>query len=1152
MLTFILKRIGLIGLLSALFTLSYAQNDIFSIQERRDLNIRDVEILAKKYFDSVGTERGTGYKQYQRWLYEVKFHLDENGFQLHPEHDWTAYKNFNAGFSSSVNGSNESVPANNGPWQEKGPFNWNRTSGWNPGVGRLTSIAIHPLDTNLIYVASPGGGIWKSSNAGQLWAPITDFNGLWMNMYAVAVDPTNKNIVFAGSNANVVIKSTDAGASWVPINSGMTGVIRKIMVHPSNPNLVLVAAGNGIWRSTNGGGNWTRTFVGTMEDIECKPGSANVIYASGTSSVLRSLDAGQTWTTIGAAEGIATSGRTLIGVSAANPEKVYVAQANGNEFGFLFVSNNGGSTFSTAVAGSSSTCTNFFGYETTGCGNGGQAGYDMALVVNPENENEIYLAGIIVFKSTDGGLTFTPSTAWSYPNSIGYNHADVHDLQWMNKTLYSGSDGGIFKSIDKGDNWIDISEGLGIRQFYRIANSKTNSQLFTGGAQDNGSSVFRNGNWQDWLGADGMDGLIHPANENLMIGTSQNGSIYRSVNGGISYTSLTKPGNGEWVTPLDFDEKNNAMYGGWNGVYKSVNNGDSWSRISGNAILTTLTCLKIAPSDSNYIYASKGTTFYISKNAGKNWTTVTLPAAINDIEVSATNPEKVWVACNSTFNRVFVSVNAGTSFTNISDNLPSIIARTIVVGDDADETIYVGLNIGIFYRNNTTAGWVDITNNLPMVAINDLKIHKQGQILRVASYGRGVWERSLIGAAVQACGTPSNLSVTAVSSTSATVSWDAIVGASNYVVEYQQNGAADWTVAASAITASSVNFSGLNAGTLYNWRVAAVCAGAKGTYAVGQFQSLIACATPVGLTTTNITETSATIGWSTTGSAISYEVAFKAFSETQWNNLSMNTSATSWNLSGLNTGTLYDVRVKANCEVDKSNYLLSQFSTAAVAVCVDAFEPNNTSRQAKSIIINEEVRGGISTSTDEDWFKFSTGNNSFTHVKINLTQLPDDYDVYLYDKNFRMVGASANTGTNNDILIFNSTAKRMTYYAKVVGKQNNFNTRSCYSLKAELNSTAWAPQLGAVIAMDDNITGTTVYPNPASSFFNLRFESKFEEKGTWILINSTGAAVSKNNLQVYKGQNQHQVSVADLAPGMYILQLRSANLQINKQVVVVH
>jgi photosystem II stability/assembly factor-like uncharacterized protein len=727
-------------------------------------------------------------------------------------------------------------------------------------------------------------------------------------------------------------------------------------------------------------------------------------------------------------------------------------------------------------------------------------------------------------------------------------------LEWVNKTIYSGSDGGIYKSTDLGDNWTDLSAGLGIRQFYRIANSKANSQLFTGGAQDNGSSVFTNGVWQDWLGADGMDGLIHPGNDNLMIGTSQYGSIYKSINGGLSYASLARPSSGEWVTPLDFVEQNGTMYGGWSGVYKSTNNGDTWTKISGTAITTTLTCLKVAPSNPNYIYASRGTTLYYTKDGGTTWFTATLPASINDIEVSNSNPEKVWVACNSTYNRVFVSVDAGATFTNISDNLPSIIARTIAVSDDADETIYVGLNIGVFYKNNTTTGWVDVTNNLPMVAVNDLKIHKQGQLLRVGSYGRGVWDRPLIGASAPVCGIPANLAVTSVTTTSATVSWDAVNGATNYVVEYQQSGATTWTVAASAITASSVNFFGLEAGTTYSWRVAAVCSGGAGTYAIGQFQSSAICGLPTGLNATNITDKTASINWTSVGTAVSYEVAYKANAATVWTTLSANTTALTWNVTGLTAGTAYDFRVKANCSSAASEYAAGQFTTTAALVlaCTDAFEPNNTSKQAKGVSVSAENKGGITTGTDEDWFKFSSGNNTSTNVKVSLFQLPDDYDVYLYDKNFRNIGISANTGNNNDIIIFNSSERRMTYYVKVSGKLGKYNAQSCYAMKAELSGTAWAPQAGATFASDDNLTGTTVYPNPASNYFNLRFESQFEEKGNWKLTNAAGTVVSKNNVQVYKGQNSNQIKVSDLAPGIYILQLRSANLQINKQVVVVH
>ncbi len=1153
MATIIPTRLGV--LLFCLLTSSvvFAQIDIFEVMQRKDLRLSEVEALAKRYFDSTGTERGTGYKQYQRWLYEQRFHRDEKGYLLPDDYDWQAYKNFKSKDSTLVLMGQVPAAGSTGPWVERGPWNWNRTGGWNPGVGRITAIAIHPSDTNTIYITSPGGGVWKTADGGQNWVPLTDYNSLWMNMFSVCIDPQNPNTVYAGSSANVVIKSVDGGATWVPINSGMTGIIRKVIVHPTNSNIVFVAAGNGIWRSLNGGGAWTRVFAGTsLEDIDFKPGAPAIVYASSGSIALRSADGGATWTVLGTAQGIMGSGRTLVAVSPANPERVYVAQASGNEFGALYVSDNSGLSFTTAVAGSASSCTNFFGYETTGCGSGGQAGHDMALSISPVNADEVHIGGIIVFRSLDGGKNFSPQTAWSYPNSIGYNHADVHALEWVRSTLYSASDGGIYKTTDRGDNWIDLSAGLGIRQFYRIANSKSNSQLFTGGAQDNGSSLFNNGTWIDWLGADGMEGIIHPTNTNLVWGTSQNGTVYRSTNGGQSYTTLNRPSTGEWVTPLDYDETNNAIVGGWTGVFRSTNNGDTWTRISGSTINVTLTCVAVAPSNPNYIYASKNSTLWVTRNGGTTWTALTLPAVANDIAVSPTNPEKIWIACNSTFNRIFVSANGGSSFTALSDNLPTAIARTIAVDSDADETIYVGMNVGIFYRSNTTSGWMDITNNLPMAPVNDLKIQQQGRLLRVATFGRGVWERPLINAVSVSCGTPTNLAVTAVSSNSATVSWDAVSGAASYVVEYKTAAASSWTVAASAITATSVNIINLSSATSYSWRVAAVCSGTAGSFAEGQFQSLVACQSPLSLVASSITETSASIGWAANGGSVNYEVAMKAATETTWTTLAASTTATSWPLTGLAAGTTYDWRVRTLCSGNSSAWVSAQFSTVAAVVCADAFEPNNNSKQAKAIQPGIIYNAGISSSTDEDWLRFSTGNNDITNVKLTLSNMPADYDVYLYDRNMRMVGASVNNGTGNDIIIFNSLARRTTYLVKIMGKNGAFNSRQCYNISVALNATAWAPEPGATIAYDDDLTGTILYPNPADKFFNLRLESKVEEAATLQLTTGTGHVVRRLPVRLFKGQNQLRFSVADLPAGVYMLQLQSGGQRLQQQLMVVH
>ncbi len=761
-----MKKIFYAILLLAITGSSFAQISIFDLMERTDISLLDAERIAQKHFDTVGTGRGTGYKQFQRWLYERKFHIDENGSYISPKTDWENYKK-----NLETQTANFTTAGN---WTELGPLTWNRTSSWNPGTGRLAAFAIHPANEAIIYVGSPGGGIWKSINAGTTWQPLTDNNALWMSVFALTIDPSNQNIVYAGTTgSNGLLKSTNAGATWALTGSGPTGTIRKILIHPTTPNIVFACATNGIFRSVNGGTNWTQVHTGSKEDIEFKPDNLNIMYATG-SDVYRSVDNGVSWTVVGAAEGITNTGRTLVAVSVANPNYVYVVQAAGSLFGRMYKSTDAGLTFITTVVGNPASGTNYFGYETNGTGTTGQATYDMAMDVSPTNAAEVYIAGIICWKSVNEATSFTAITAWSLPNSFGYNHADVHGLFWINSTIYSISDGGIFKSINNGDDWIDISAGLGIRQFYRIANSQTNANVITGGAQDNGSCARQaSGLWVDWLGADGMEGLVSPTNHLNLWGTSQNGSIYRSTNGGNSYSNLPRPAAGDWVTPLDIHPTNETiLYGGWTGVWKSVTSGTSWTNISSGIITTLVTDLAIAPSAPTTIYASRGATLYVTTTDGASWDVRTAPATINDIAVDPTNPSKIWIACNSTTNRILVSVDGGANFTNISSDLPAMVTRAVVVDDNTPRGIYVGMNIGVFYQQEGASTWTNFSDNLPLVAINELDIQKAAGKIRVASYGRGVWESPVFvavpngfsftnpaGPAVSSCPAPATMSI---------------------------------------------------------------------------------------------------------------------------------------------------------------------------------------------------------------------------------------------------------------------------------------------------------------------------------------------------------------------------------------------------------
>ncbi|HOZ52441.1 MAG TPA: T9SS type A sorting domain-containing protein, partial [Chitinophagaceae bacterium] len=711
------------------------------------------EKIANEHFAKVGTEKGSGYNQYQRWLYEQRFHVDADGNFISAETENQAYQAEKPNLNQP-NG--EKIRA---AWTELGPKSWVKTSGWNPGVGRLTSVAIHPSNTAIIYVTSPGGGIWKSSNSGSTWTPLIDFvNSSWMNLFHITIAPTNQTHIYAALTSGGVIKSTNSGVTWAATGAGPTST-KKVLVHPTNSSIVFATGSNGIWRSTNGGTSWTQVQTLAKEDIEFKPSDPNIMYASsnGTNAVWKSSDNGVTWTALTSANGITNTGRTLLAVSPNNANVVYAVQASGSIFGRIYKSTNSGASFTTVITGSSAS-NNFFGYNTSGVDTRGQATYDMAICVNPTNVNEVHIAGIICWKSTNGAVSFVPETEWSLPNATGYNHADVHGLEWVGTTIYSTSDGGIYKSTNNGGDWTDLSSGLGIRQFYRIACAKTSTTMLAGGAQDNGSTYRKTGgNFVEWLGADGMDCAISPTNSSKAIGTSQNGAIYLTTNAGDTRSNLTQPSSGNWVTPLVYHPTSDVtIYGGWTGVWKSVNSGTSWTNISSGVITGTVTCLAVAPSNANYIYATIGSTIYRTTNGGTTWTTVTAPASVNSICVSPINANKIWIACNSTVNRVYRSYDNGTTWTNLSTGLPSLVARSVAVDNNTNENLYVGMNIGVYYRDNVNTTWVEHATSLPLVAINEVEIQKSGNKLRVATYGRGVWESALRVAAARLDGSSSD------------------------------------------------------------------------------------------------------------------------------------------------------------------------------------------------------------------------------------------------------------------------------------------------------------------------------------------------------------------------------------------------------------
>ncbi len=731
-------------IMCAAFTVGIQAQEYKEMIEEGNHTIDEIQESAEAYFATRGKGRGTGYKQFKRWEYNAVRMQDENGLLKSDSFYFDELERYNNYLNQNRQSSNLISNAN---WTELGPSSWNATRGWNPGVGRITSIGIDKGNTDHIIVGGQTGGIWKTTNKGTVWTPLTD-NHNNLVVYSLTIDPTNSSTYYWGSSRGRIYKSTNAGSTWTPIANAGVGRVVKILIHPTNAAIMFAASeGSGVYRTTDGGNNWSSVGTFGGYDIEFKPGEPNTIFVSGT-NVMKSTDGGANFSAVAGFN----NGPKMIAVSANNPEYVYVIEASSGRFKALYRSTDSGTTFNDL-----GHTKNYFGYSTLGDDDQGQAPRDMDIAVSPTNENEVHIAGVNTWKSTNGGVDFLPTSDWVPGNAaganIGYCHADVDILEFIGNTLYVGSDGGIYISEDtsviKSDYYRDITSGLGIRQFYKIGISQTASVVVSGGSQDNGTSFYNSTDgWRDWLGADGMESFIDKADSQIMYGTSQNGSLYISTNGGISLGTINRPEGktGNWITPFEQDPTvNDVIYSGYDQVYKSNDRGITWTAISQN-FGSNLDHLKIAPSNNQIMFAAYGNRLFKTETASGVWTQLSgISGNINSIAIHPTDANKVAVATSGS-NKVYVSNDGGATWVSYLKNLPNFSALSLVWQNNADNGLYVGMNYGIYYIDDSFTDWQSYSNNIPNVIVNELEINTADNKIYAGTYGRGLWSSPVFNA----------------------------------------------------------------------------------------------------------------------------------------------------------------------------------------------------------------------------------------------------------------------------------------------------------------------------------------------------------------------------------------------------------------------
>ena len=399
-----------------------------------------------------------------------------------------------------------------------------------------------------------------------------------------------------------------------------------------------------------------------------------------------------------------------------------------------------------------STTPNILGYAMDGSTGGGQAWYDLVIAVDPSDANIIYPGGINIWKSTNGGASLTISSHWIYPpTTAGYTHADIHYLDFYGSTLYSGSDGGIYNTTNGGSLWVNRSFGLQVTQFYKIAGTPSGPYLMYGGTQDNGSNRFRIGQYTHVYGADGGEAAINYSDTSTVFVEYQNGGILRSTNSGLNFVDavggITE--TGAFVTPYEMSPTTpTTLYAGFDNVWKTTNSGTNWSKISTFAAGSKIFALSISESSPSTIYAAKGSTLYRTTNDGASWTNISsgLPSlSITYIDISNTDPNKAWITFSgyTAGEKVYMTTNGGTNWTNYSGSLPNAPANCIVYRNSSSDGVYVGTDVGVYYRNSTHADWLAFSTGLPNVGVRELEIHYGVQKLRAGTFGRGLWESQL-------------------------------------------------------------------------------------------------------------------------------------------------------------------------------------------------------------------------------------------------------------------------------------------------------------------------------------------------------------------------------------------------------------------------
>ncbi len=753
-----MKRFNFIATLLFLvsgITFSNAQEFLKKNSPGKKISFKEMQKRFDDWSAATDLSKARNWKYYKRWENDMEKKTDGKGEPADP----AIYINE----AIRVAAEKRSAPTTNfssAAWTPVGPFAvpGNMTGYMENGIGRINCIAFHPTLPSTYFIGVAQGGLWKTTNDGASWTPLTD-NLPITRVSDICIDPNNPstmyislcdfeyidvalNIDFRKRNTHYglgVYKTTDGGTTWNPtglsfqLTDGDGSLIRKIVVNPANSNQLAACGVSGMYVSANGGTTWNKTNNSLFWDLQQDPVTPTTLYAasgwlassnSGSAAIYKSTNFGSTWSMLNT--GIpATDSVQRIRIAIAPSDNNYVyafaVDAFDGSYG-IYKSTNAGANWTFINPG-----VNLLSYDD-GTTSGGQGTYDLGFSVKPTDKNTVYVGGINIWASTDGALTFNPATHWTlnYGPTV---HADIHFIETQPSTgnIFVCNDGGLYRtnniltqtwtSANNGTpwptTWTNISSGMATTSFYRISSSRNSTGRLAAGAQDNSTFYYDGSTWNTIFGGDGMDNYLDPIDDNTVMGSSQYGGFYLSHDGGA--TSMDPGANvtsetGEWTTPLVADYNNyGTLFAGFTTVVNASNDGgNTWFSLSplpSNGIHDNeMSALAVSNSNPNVIYAARRIRFEYASPGG-----------------------------------VYRTTDGGGSWTDITSNLPdSLYYMSIDISQTDPNTAYVamaGLIAGQKIYKTTDGGttWQNISFNLPNAPVNCVKTAPGSNGLLVAT-----------------------------------------------------------------------------------------------------------------------------------------------------------------------------------------------------------------------------------------------------------------------------------------------------------------------------------------------------------------------------------------------------------------------------------